>query len=100
MAGHVFGESREVQEAIFWHTTGKADMSLMEKILYMADYMEPTRNFPGVEKLRALAWTDLDHALLLAFRMCIDELVREKKTVCSDSQDALEYLATELGEKP
>ncbi len=100
VAGHVFGESREVQEAIFWHTTGKADMSLMEKILYMADYMEPTRNFPGVEKLRALAWTDLDHALLLAFRMCIDELVREKKTVCSDSQDALEYLAAELGEKP
>lgn len=96
VAERLFGESPEIVSAIYWHTTGKADMRLLEKILYLADYMEPTRDFPGVEELRALAWQDLDQALLLAFQMCIDELVREKKSVCSDSQEALDFLAHQL----
>ena len=49
----------------FWHTTGKADMTLLDKILYMADYIEPNRDFEGVERLRKLAYTDLDQAMLL-----------------------------------
>lgn len=73
-------------------------MSLMEKIIYLADYMEPTRDFPGVEKLRELAWTDLDRAMLLAFTMCIEELVRENKNVCKDSREARDFIARELGE--
>lgn len=55
MARYVYGQEDDIYEAIFWHTTGKADMSLLEKILYIADYMEPTRDFPGVERLRELA---------------------------------------------
>ena len=98
VAKYVFGESEAVEKAIYWHTTGRADMTLMEKIVYLADYMEPTRSFPGVEALRELAWKDLDHALLLAFRMCVDELVRENKAVCADSQEALDFLAAQLGE--
>ncbi len=98
VAKYVFGESEEIQKAIFWHTTGKADMSLMEKIIYLADYMEPTRDFPGVEKLRELAWTDLNRAMLLAFTMCIEELVRENKNVCKDSREARDFIARELGE--
>ena len=47
MARHVYGVSDDIYEAIFWHTTGKADMTLLEKLLYIADYMEPTRDFPG-----------------------------------------------------
>lgn len=39
--------SDDIYEAIFWHTTGKADMTLLEKLLYIADYMEPTRDFRG-----------------------------------------------------
>ena len=55
VARHVYGVSDDIYEAIFWHTTGKAGMTLLEKLLYVADYMEPTRDFPGVERLRALA---------------------------------------------
>ncbi len=52
----------------------------------------------GVEKLRELAWTDLDRAMLLAFTMCIEELVRENKNVCKDSREARDFIARELGE--
>jgi nicotinate-nucleotide adenylyltransferase len=55
IARAVFGEPDEVYNAIFWHTTAKADMTVLEKILYMADYIEPNRDFDGVERLRALA---------------------------------------------
>ncbi len=74
LAGHVFGQPREVCQAICWHTTGKADMTLLEKILYIADYMEPTRDFEGVEKLRDLVYTDLDAAVLLGTEMSVEEM--------------------------
>ncbi len=69
-----FGVSDEVYNAILWHTTGREDMSLLEKILYMADYIEPTRDFEGVEKLRSLAYEDLDRALILGLKMSMNEL--------------------------
>lgn len=74
IARHVFGESDEVYEAIFWHTTAKADMTTLEKILYVADYMEPNRAFDGVERLRELAYSDLDRALLLGVETTVQEM--------------------------
>ena len=74
VARDVYGVDDDVYEAIFWHTTGKADMTLLEKILYIADYMEPNRDFPGVERLRELAYQDLDQAVLLGNEMSIQEM--------------------------
>ena len=74
LAKHWFGERSEVCQAICWHTTGRADMTLLEKILYIADYMEPTRDFDGVERLRDLAYTDLDTAVLLGTEMTVEEM--------------------------
>ncbi len=74
LAEHVFGQPKEVCQAICWHTTGKADMTLLEKILYIADYMEPTRNFDGVERLRELAYVDLNAAVLLGTEMTVEEM--------------------------
>jgi len=74
MARYIFGEPDEVYEAIFWHTTAKADMTTLEKILYVADYMEPNRDFDGVERLRDLAYRDLDKALLLGVETTIQEM--------------------------
>ena len=74
MARHVFGEPDEVYEAIFWHTTAKENMTTLEKILYVADYMEPNRSFDGVERLRQLAYSDLDKALLLGVETTIQEM--------------------------
>ena len=74
IARDVFGADDEVFEAIYWHTTGKADMSLLDKILYMADYMEPNRDFPGVERLRTLAYEDLDAAVIAGCETSIQEM--------------------------
>lgn len=74
IARYVFGEPEEVCQAIFWHTTAKEDMTLLEKIIYMADYIEPNRDFAGVERLRALSYKDLDKALLLGVETTIQEM--------------------------
>ena len=49
-------------------------MTLLEKILYLADYIEPSRDFPGVDKLRAVCYKDLDAGLLMGLEMTIGEM--------------------------
>ena len=92
VAERIFGENEAVVEAIRHHTTGKADMNLLEKIIYVADYMEPNRDFPGVEKLRDLAYTDMDAALELGLQMTINMLKEQGREVSSESMDALMWL--------
>lgn len=57
--------------AIRWHTTGRANMTLLDKVIWVADYTEPGRQFPGVEPVREAARHDLDRALLLALDQTI-----------------------------
>ena len=92
VAERIFGENQAVVNAIRHHTTGKADMSLLEKIIYVADYMEPNRDFPGVEELRRLAFTDIDAALKLGLEMTLEHLKRQGAEVSPESRDALAYL--------
>ena len=92
LARYVFGEPEEVWQAICWHTTGKADMTLLEKILYIADYMEPTRDFEGVEKLRELAYTDLDAAVLLGTEMSVEEMEQRGNPIHPNTLAARDYL--------
>lgn len=63
-----------IYSAIRWHTTGRADMTLLEKIIYLADYIEPTRDFDGVERLRKLAYENIDSAMVLGLEMSLEEL--------------------------
>ena len=91
VAERIFGENEAVVNAIRHHTTGKADMSLLEKIIYVADYMEPNRDFPGVEDLRRLAFSDLDGALKLGLQMTLEHLKRQGAEVSPESRDALAY---------
>ena len=93
IARAVFGEPDEVYWAIFWHTTAKADMTTLEKILYVADYMEPNRDFEGVERLRALAYEDLDRALLLGVEMTIQEMKERELPIHSNTLAARDWLA-------
>ena len=88
----IFGENEAVVSAIRHHTTGKADMSLLEKIIYVADYMEPCRDFPGVEKLRELAFTDIDAALKLGLEMTLVHLANQGNEVSPESREALAWL--------
>ena len=91
VAKRIFGENDAVVSAIEHHTTGKADMNLLEKIIYVADYMEPNRDFPGVEKLRELAFSDIDAALKLGLEMTLEHLKRQGAEVSPASRDALAW---------
>ena len=88
IAKYIFGEPDEVYDAIFWHTTGKANMTLMEKILYMADYIEPNRDFEGVEEMRHLAYTDLDKAMLTGIEMTIEDMKERGNPIHHNTQQA------------
>lgn len=92
VAKRVFGENDAVASAIRYHTTGRADMSLLEKIVYVADYMEPNRDFPGVDKLRRLAFEDIDAAVKLGLEMTLQQLKKQGSTVSVESREALAFL--------
>ncbi len=92
VAERIFGENEAVVAAIRSHTTGKADMNTLEKIIYVADYMEPNRDFPGVEELRHLAYTDLDAALKLGLTMTLEMLNKQGSEVSPESREALAFL--------
>ena len=92
VAQRIFGENEAVVSAIEHHTTGKADMNLLEKIIYVADYMEPNRDFPGVEKLRELAYSDITAALKLGLEMTLEHLNRQGNEVSPESREALAWL--------
>ena len=76
VAEHEFGMPEEICSAIRWHTTGRPDMTLLEKIIYLADYIEPTRAFDGLDSLRKASYEDLDAALALGMRMSLAEVRR------------------------
>lgn len=68
----------EILQAIALHTTGGPVMTLLDKIIYLADFIETGRDFPGVEELRLLAETDLDLAVLAACDQTIQFLLKER----------------------
>ena len=92
VAERIFGENEAVVKAIESHTTGKPAMNTLEKIIYVADYMEPNRDFPGVEELRRLAYTDLDGALKLGLEMTLAMLKQQNRQISPASSQALAYL--------
>ena len=91
LARHMFGQDDEIYCAIFYHTTGRAGMSLLEKVLYMADYIEPNRDFPEVEALRGLAYTDLDRAVAMGALLSIREMEEMGRSVHRNTLDAYDY---------
>ncbi|WML25517.1 bis(5'-nucleosyl)-tetraphosphatase (symmetrical) YqeK [Neobacillus sp. OS1-33] len=71
----------EVLEAIRFHTSGRPGMTLLDKIIYLADYIEPGRHFPGVEEVRNVAKENLDKALIMAVKNTIIFLLKKNQTV-------------------
>lgn len=75
----------EVLDAIRYHTTGKAKLGLLSRIVYIADYIEPNRAYKDVEYLRELTFQNLDEALLFAVDFTIRDLVDKGKTIHPDT---------------
>lgn len=78
----------DVLNAIRYHTTGRVGMSQLEKIIFLADYIEPMRNFDGVENVRLLAKEDLDLAVIKAMDQTINFLIYKGALISTATIDA------------
>lgn len=71
----------EILDAIRYHTSGRERMTLLDKVVCLADYIEPGRDFPGVDRLRQLAESSLEEALLAAFDGTISMLIERRQVI-------------------
>lgn len=72
---------KEVLDAIRFHTSGRRGMTKLEKVIYLADYIEPGRHFPGVEEVRDLAKINLDDALIKSVQNTIMFLLKKNQAI-------------------
>ncbi|MCJ7841808.1 bis(5'-nucleosyl)-tetraphosphatase (symmetrical) YqeK [Lederbergia sp. NSJ-179] len=87
----------DVLNAIRYHTTGRAKMSRLEKIIFLADYIEPERNFPGIQETRDLAKKNLDEAMVKALSNTIVFLLSKKSAIYPDTFEAYNDLIRKGG---
>ena len=88
-----FGISDQyITDAICYHTTGRPNMTLLDKIIYVADYIEPNRNkAPNLAILRKLAFENMDDCLRWILKDTIDYLKQQQKEIDSMTEQAYEY---------
>ncbi len=82
----------EILGSIRWHTTGKADMSILEKIIYIADYIEPGRDKqPGLAEVRKLAFEDLDKCMARILGDTLNYLSGRDRAIDSMTNEAYKF---------
>ncbi len=85
-------QDEEIISAIRFHTTAKSDMTLLEKILYIADFTSADRDYDDVEIMRALSDVSLEKAMLYALKYTINELMEKGVPIHPNTFDAYNYL--------
>ncbi len=75
----------EILSAIRYHTTGKANMTTLQKVVYTADFISADRNYPDVEEMRSLALKSLDDAMLYSLKHTILKLTSKAELIHPDS---------------
>ena len=98
-ARDLFGVPEDIFGAIEWHTTGRPGMSELEKIVYLADFTEPNRDFPGVERVRALTFEDLDLAMIEALSMSAEDVRSRGAEPHPRSLEALRWFEEKIHRK-
>lgn len=96
IAADVYRAPADVTHAIAYHTTGCANMTLLDKIVYMADYIEENRSFDGVKTARKLAARNLDKAMLYGLNASLRELIRRGKLIHIDTVLARNWLMNHM----
>ncbi|MBU3128415.1 bis(5'-nucleosyl)-tetraphosphatase (symmetrical) YqeK [Clostridium tagluense] len=85
-------QNEKILSAIRYHTTGRKNMSILEKIIYISDYIEPLRKFKGVEELRTLSLMNLDAAVMQSLENTIIYVISQKELLHIDTIHARNYL--------
>ena len=89
-------QDMDIINAVRYHTTGRENMSTLEKIIFMADMTEEGRNFPGVDELRKLSFNgQLDKALITSFNNTIKFVIENNQLIHPRSVSARNYLMQE-----
>ena len=96
VARDIFGVSDNVYNAIERHTTGFPGMTRLDKIIYLADFTEPTRSFDGLERVRELTTVDLDLAMIEALKLSMEEVRSRGAVPHPRSSDTLTWLLSEV----
>ncbi len=92
VAERIFGENEAVVSAICHHTTGRANMTTLEKIIYIADYIEANRDFPGVEEMRQAAKRSLDETMRMGLESAVAHVRRQGQALAPATLEALQWL--------
>ena len=90
-------EDEDILNAIIYHTTGRKNMSKLEKIIYLADYIEPGRKFPTIELLREKTYNNLDEGLLFSFDNTIKFIIDRGQLIHKDTINARNDLIVKQG---
>lgn len=85
-------EDNEILEAIYYHTTARANMTPLEKLIYIADMTEPGRTIEQAKEIRRLVEVDIDEALIYAIGCSIKHVIKKGTLIHPDSVHALNYL--------
>ena len=88
----------DIYNAVYYHTTGRAGMTLLEKVIYIADYISADRTYSGVEDMRHLAQSSLEEAMLFALEFCIGKLARSRQVIHPNSVECYNELLIEKTE--
>ena len=89
----------DILGAVMYHTTGRKNMTVYEKIIYIADLIEPARDFPGVDHFRDLAEKDLDRCLLEALESSIEYIRSRGSRVNPLTTEARNYMKKYLSDR-
>jgi len=94
VAQELYGiDDPEILSAIKWHTTGKADMSLLDKIIFVADFIEPGRkNIPILDTVRKVAFEDITYAVYLISERTLEYLKKSGFDIDEHTQECYEFL--------
>jgi predicted HD superfamily hydrolase involved in NAD metabolism len=76
---------RDILDAIRYHTSGRPGMTMLEKVIYLADYIEPGRHFPGVEEVREIGLHDLNRGLIEAVKNTMNFLMKKNQPIYPDT---------------
>lgn len=78
-------DDEDIINSIRYHTTGRAGMSLLEKIIFTADFISAERDYKGVDIMREKAFNDLDDAMLFGLQFTISDLAKRKRNIHSNA---------------
>lgn len=92
-------QDKEILDAIAFHTTGRTHMTDLDKVIYLADYIEPGRKFPGIEEVRKCAWEDLDYGCWMAAKNTVAFLMSKNQPIYPETFHAYNALTNKIKQK-